>query len=308
MANDIVPVLNKNIETSFQNIVMKDKRVTRIGRRIRDGTATLSDVHDYSACLGEDLSQALLNNLTTETLPNGILYYNIAERTVIPALKTNYDLVNEMATIVQGLEDNRNNIGLKPITAEFPEERIRGLIDKITQEDVTVDNVVNWLKEPIVNNSESFMDDFVDANAKFREDAGMQAKLIRKAEANCCPWCADLEGEYDYGDAPDDIYRRHEFCRCVVTFKVGKRRQDAWSKKVWETPKEDIEARKAIGSEKEEISREERIEQTNRLYMDKLINAEGVQYSRRDTIRDINKMSSSERLALLRKYEAKRKG
>lgn len=307
MAIDVVPELDKNIQASFRTIVMRDGRVKNVSKRIRDGTATLADAHEYAASIGEDLSEALVKNLTAETLPNGILYYNIAERTVVPALQNNYDLVNEAAAQIQKLEDARNNIGLKSVKADFPKERIQGLIDKMTSNGITFEQVLSWLGEPIVNNSEAFMDDFVDENAKFRESAGMKAKLIRKAEPKCCDWCAALEGEYDYGDAPDDIYRRHEFCRCVVTYKSERIRQNVWSKKTYNVEKEDIEARKEVGSDKKEMTREERIEQADRLYQDKLIAAKGVKYSRQDTAGELKKMTSSERIRLLKEYEAKRK-
>ena len=311
MAVDIVPVLNEKIQTSFKGNVMKDRRVSRVSKRIRDGTATLADAHEYAASLGEDLSKALVDNLTESALPNGTLYYNIAERTVIPALQNNYDLVNEAAEQIQTIVDKKNKIGLKGVKAEFPRERIQGLIDKMTSDDITPEEVAAWLREPIVNNSEAFMDDFVEANAKFRTESGLKAKLIRKAEAKCCDWCAALEGEYDYGSAPDDIYRRHEFCRCTVTYQTEKISQGAWSKRTWKTSPEDLEVRKAAGSEKPEMTRAERIEQANRLYMDKLVagtkNTE-TSLERTYALRKARKMTPEERLAKLKEYEEKRKG
>ena len=267
MAVDIVPVLNEKIQTSFKGNVMKDRRVSRVSKRIRDGTATLADAHTYAASLGEDLSKALLDNLTESALPNGTLYYNIAERTVIPALQTNYDLVNEAAEKIQTIVDKKNKIGLKGVKAEFPRERIQGLIDKMTSDDITPEEVAAWLREPIVNNSEAFMDDYVEANAKFRTESGLKAKLIRKAEAKCCDWCAALEGEYDYGSAPDDIYRRHEFCRCTVTYQTEKTSQGVWSKRTWKTSPEDLSERKAAGQRQEQTV-EERQEQLTQLKRD----------------------------------------
>ena len=93
MATDVVPVLSERIQTSFQSEVMKDRRIAQITKRIRDGTATMTDGHDYAERLGEHLSRALTSNLTAETLPDGKLYYNIAKRTVTPALQTNYEQI-----------------------------------------------------------------------------------------------------------------------------------------------------------------------------------------------------------------------
>ena len=110
MAADVVPVLNERIQTSFKSNVMRDRRIAQISKRIRDGTATFLDGHDYAERLGENLSRALVTNLTAETLPDGTLYYNIAKRTVTPALRENYDLTNEVAADIQQILDEKNQI------------------------------------------------------------------------------------------------------------------------------------------------------------------------------------------------------
>lgn len=270
MAADVVPVLNEKIQTSFQSNMMRDRRIAQISKRIRDGTATFVDGHDYAERLGESLSKALISNLNEENLPDGRLYYNIAKRTVTPALQNNYELTNEAAEQIQSTIDSRLGIGLKSIKADFPESRIKGLIDKMTTEGISLEDALIWLGEPIINNSEAFFDDFIDSNAKFRTEAGLKATITRIAEANCCPWCDSLAGTYEYGSAPDDIYRRHQYCRCTVTYQTGKKSQNVWSKRQWESSPEEIDRRKTIG-QKSTISAAERIEQAAQLLRDEVI-------------------------------------
>lgn len=270
MAADVVPVLNEKIQTSFQSNMMRDRRIAQISKRIRDGTATFVDGHDYAERLGESLSKALISNLNEENLPDGRLYYNIAKRTVTPALRNNYELTNEAAEQIQSIIDSGLGIGLKSVKAEFPESRIKGLIDKMTTEGISLEDALIWLGEPIINNSEAFFDDFIDSNAKFRTEAGLEATITRIAEANCCPWCDSLAGTYEYGSAPDDIYRRHQYCRCTVTYQTGKMSQNVWSKRQWESSPEEIDRRKTIG-QKSTISAAERIEQAAQLLRDEVI-------------------------------------
>ena len=270
MATDVVPALQEEIKRSFQNGVMRDRRALQVSKRIRDGTANLTDAHTYAESLGENLSKALVRTLTPEKLPNGTLYYNIAQRTVIPALKDNYKMVNEIASSIQEIEDSKAQIGLKTVTADFPETRINGLIDKMTEDDITFEDVIKWLQEPIINNSEAFADDFVQANAKFRNDVGLKSTITRIVAPGCCPWCEEKAGTYDYGDAPDDIYQRHERCRCTVTYQSKKTSQDIWSKRTWESSPEEIERRKTAGSTNE-MTPQERISQQIRLSRDKEI-------------------------------------
>lgn len=306
MAADVVPVLNERIQTSFKSNVMRDRRIAQISKRIRDGTATFLDGHDYAERLGENLSRALVTNLTAETLPDGTLYYNIAKRTVTPALRENYDLTNEVAADIQKILDDKNQIGLKAVKANFPDERIQGLIDKMTSDGITLDQAIIWLIEPVINNSEAFFDDFIDANARFRNNVGLKATITRKVAGNCCDWCAAMAGTYDYDKAPDDIYKRHQFCRCTVTYQSEKTSQNVWTKRKWESSPEELSKRKAFGISQNQQTPAERIEAANLVYRDQVLSTMESK-DRRKNIRKYQKMSPEERLARLKEYEEKRK-
>ena len=271
MATDVVPVLNERIQTSFKSNVMKDRQIAQVSKRIRDGTATFVDAHKYAERLGENLSKALVTNLTEQTLPDGKLYYNIAKRTVTPALEETYNLTNDVSEDIQALLDKKSKIGLKSVRADFPDERIQGLIDKMTAEDITLEDALKWLGEPIINNAEAFVDDFIDSNARVRTEAGLKATITRIAEPGCCKWCDALAGTYEYGSAPDDIYRRHEFCRCTVTYQSGKKSQNVWSKREWESSDVEIDRRKSVGADGQEQSAMERIEAAAQIERDRII-------------------------------------
>lgn len=249
---DVVPELYESITKDFKNYTMKDRRIASISKRIRDGTATQRDAHDYAERLGENLSRSLVTNLTPERLPDGRLYYNIAKRTVVPSLENNYELTNDVASEIQAALDLKAGIGLNSAKADFPNERIQGLIDKMTADGITFENVIIWLQEPIINNTEAFFDDFIKENAKVRHDVGLKTTLTRSVSNGCCKWCEALAGVYDYNDMPDDIadniYRRHEFCRCTVTFQSKKISQNVWNKKEWQSTPEEIARRKEVGS------------------------------------------------------------
>lgn len=243
MAVDIVPQLNERISVSFTKYTMSDRELMRITTRIRDGTATLVDGHTYSKRIGQHLSRALTENLTEEALPDGRLYYNIANRTVIPQLLNNYELVNEINASIQAEIDKAQNIRIKAVKAAFPEKRIKGLIDEMTKDGIEYSDAKKWLEEPIVNNTEAFHDDYIKKNAEFRESVGLKAVIIRDASSGCCDWCADLEGTWDYASAPKEIFQRHEFCRCDVTYQTERKSQNVWSKRSWESSQEEINKR-----------------------------------------------------------------
>lgn len=244
MAVDIVPGLLETIETAFRSAVEADRRYKRIANRIRDGTATLEDVHALSVIYGEALSGVLLENFTSEYMPGGVYYWNIVERVIGSTLRQNYELVNKAAADIQRIVDEAAGVGLNAIAAPWPEERAKGLIEKIVGDKA---NPERWLGEPVINITESFSDDYMRENAAVSARAGLEPKIIRKLGAFeirkskkrlyeiPCDWCQSLAGEYLYdGSQPDNIFQRHESCRCAVTYSRGKLRQDVYSKR-WYT-------------------------------------------------------------------------
>ena len=83
----------------------------------------------------------------------------------------------------------------------------------------------------------------------FQGRSGLTPKIIRKAERKCCDWCAQLAGEYDYPDIPDDVYRRHERCQCTVEYDPGEGRRQNVHTRQWTDPDESdmIVKRQVIG-------------------------------------------------------------
>lgn len=106
------------------------------------------------------------------------------------------------------------------------------------------ENIIsNILGEPVSNLCHAFYDQYVEANVRFRSKAGMKELIIRRQLGKCCKWCADLAGIYTPENAPADIYRRHDNCKCMVTYKDEDGYQDVWSKKEFENQKASRKAR-----------------------------------------------------------------
>jgi hypothetical protein len=80
-----------------------------------------------------------------------------------------------------------------------------------------------------------YANDFIQANAEFQSRAGLDPKIMRQSagDAKVCAWCRGLVWSGDYDDRPDDIYRRHNYCRCMVLFQPhkGAKYTDVHSKK-----------------------------------------------------------------------------
>lgn len=225
---DIAPELLEKLKTSFSEKYSKSKKIDKLLSTIRDGKPTYYEVNELSISVGDILAEVFKENISQDLLPDGRMYYNIAKRTVEPMMINNYNIVSDNAAIVQEILNKNAGIGIKAQVAPVNQSRIDGIIDRLDEAEFFDD--IKWiLDEPIKNFTQSVVDDAIEKNAKFHKELGLEPKLIRKAEANCCKWCNQLDGVYNYSEAPDDIYRRHEYCRCTVELDVGKK-QNVWTK------------------------------------------------------------------------------
>lgn len=252
MMNDIVLELLKKIQNDFKSGLDKSSLISRLYAKVRDGTATYAEANDFAIEVGDILTNAYKDNLSSDILPDGKMYYNIAERILNQTMTNNYDLITDVTDKIQQALNEKAGIGIKPITPELNQDRIDGMVNKVSSAENF--NDVAWvLDEPVINFMQSVVDDAVKANADFQYRSGLRPKIIRLATKGCCEWCANLAGEYDYekvSDTGNNVFRRHRKCRCIVKYDPGDGRkyQDVHTKK-WRTADEraKIETRKMVG-------------------------------------------------------------
>lgn len=249
---DIAPNLLKAIQTDFQTMFDKSKTILNLYAKVRDGTATYIEANNFAIETGDILANAFSRNLSSAVLPDGKMYYNIAQRIIEPMMKSNYDLVSDISTQVQNLLNQSSNIRIKAIKPELNVDKIEGIINKVSNAE-HFDDVAWVLGEPIKTFSQSIVDDTVRENVEFHANSGMRPIIKRTITGNCCDWCRAMAGTYTYpDDVPKDVYRRHQNCRCQVLYdpKDGRKQvQNVYSKQ-WKIQRDDdkIEQRKTIGT------------------------------------------------------------
>ena len=245
---DVTPKLLEKIQKEFQTSFEKNERISELYKKIEKKTASYKEANDFAVETGEILADAYRNNLSSEVLPDGKMYYNIAQRILDPTMQNNYNLISDVTEQVQQSLNEAANIGIKPVRPKLNRDRIDGIIDRVSSED-TFDDIAWILDEPIKSFSQSVVDDAIRVNAEFHAAAGMRPKIIRKLTGGCCEWCSKLAGTYTYPDVPKDVYRRHQRCRCTVEYFPGNGKvQDSHTKK-WrnETKWDRLDMRKRIG-------------------------------------------------------------
>lgn len=248
--DDVAPALIEAITRDFRSAYDDSEKIRVLLAKVDQGTATYEEAQAYALEVSRLIGQAYQNHVSSAALPDGRMYYNIASRLIPSTMDENYELVANYAMGVQQGLNQRAKIGLKVQPPEKNQDRIDGLVELVSNAD-RYDDVSEQLLSAMENFSQNVADETIRANADSQYRAGMQPKIIRKAERKCCAWCSALAGEYDYPDVPHDVYRRHENCRCTVEYDPadGKRKCQNVHTKKW-TSAEDrakIETRKKAG-------------------------------------------------------------
>lgn len=249
--DDIAPKLLEQIQSDFQSRFDKSGKIARLYARIRDGTATYKEADAFAVETGEILAAVFKDNLSSDVLPDGKLYYNIAERILRPTLGYNYELVADVSVDIQNILNKTAGIGIKAVRPEINQDRVQGIID-IASGREQYDDVAYILGEAVVNFTQSVVTDAVKKNADFQYRSGLSPKIRRTATGKCCEWCGRLEGVYDYAEVSDtgnDVFRRHKHCRCLVEYDPGEGKLQNVHSKRWKTQEEydKIKTRKTVG-------------------------------------------------------------
>ncbi len=254
----VAPELLKKIESDFDKAIRNDRELNKIEKKIKGSTATYLEANDYAVHVGNILADVFEKNLSSNVFNDGRMHYNIARYILDSALENNYNLISDITNHVQQTLNENAHIGIKSITPELNRDRIDGIVNRMSSAD-NFDDVKWLLDEPVVNFSQSIVDDFIRVNAEFHAKCGLKPKIVRELAGGCCDWCKALAGEYTYPDnVPKDVYRRHQRCRCTVNYNPADGKvQNIWTKK-WKNGKESVK----IETPK---AKEERIKQENGL-------------------------------------------
>lgn len=236
MAKDIVPELLAAIQESFNVAFAKDPTIIRISGLIANGTATHAQSALYAIKTGNILSDAFKTNLSSSILPDGKMYYNIAERILTPTLGNNYEIITQASMEVQLAMNRAAGLGIKAIKPKQNIDRVQGLVDLLSEAD-HFDDVAFALDKPVVNYSLNIVDELIKANADFHYQAGLSPSVKRIAESGACDWCREVAGEFNYPDVPSDTWRRHDSCGCVIEYDPGDgavRKHSGYGKRSWD--------------------------------------------------------------------------
>ncbi|VNT15803.1 gp35 [Streptococcus pneumoniae] len=265
MENDVLPGILQEVQERFERDFGKSEIVRNAFATLKAKKTTYKTANEFAIEIGDILSKALGTSLSADKLPDGKMYYNIAQRLLTDVLGRNHELVSDYARDVQKNLNDEAKIGLKVQVPELNLDRIAGIVNRFSSEDNFED--VSWLLgEPIVNFTQSIIDDTIRKNAEFHAKTGLVPTISRHSTRRCCKWCDSLVGNYIYGEEPANFYRRHQHCTCVIDYhpKNGKV-QNSWTKKIRNESSDELEKRKRMNIDVRDNNRKTDIQEYKKI-------------------------------------------
>ena len=231
---DISPELLKELESEFwKNYNGNNKINAAVEAQKSPESLNYKKAYNYSLEVGKSLTEALREKARSDTLPDGRMYYNIADKALRPMLENNYWLISDYCVKTQNALNERAGIGIKGVAAPINEDRVNGLLN-VAAAAQQFDDVVGELCRECETYSLSVVDEHIRKNAEVQNSAGLSPKIERHCGHSGCDWCSSLAGTYEYEkvkDTGNDVFRRHTGCTCTVVFiPVNGKAENAHSK------------------------------------------------------------------------------
>lgn len=189
---------------------------------------TYEDVFLYAEKYGGVTSKAFQKYLK-EVLIDGYLPRDEAEKSIRAALMKMSEDISVVTVNVQQSINKISGVRLNAVQVGANNDKINGILDRVTSEPY---EDIKWIvQEPVINFAQAVVSDTQKANMEWQSKAGLKPRIERRVVGKCCDWCSDLAGVYEYPDGvPEDIYRRHERCRCITEYIGNGKKQNVWTK------------------------------------------------------------------------------
>lgn len=215
---DITLSLIESIKKDFNSRLLKSATIRNLTKKMANNTATYSDAMRYATEIGNIRAKTFKNQISSDVLPDGKMYYNIAERVINDSLKSDYKAIQPICNVAQANKNKQMKIGITPYEEEVDQENIDNIINMICTQD-NYENYSKTFEEACGTFAKTVVDRNMKANASMLNRLGLRIVIERVAGAGCCSYCSGLAGSYEIGKAPDGVWGHHNGCTCSVDYE-----------------------------------------------------------------------------------------
>ena len=219
----------EDIKQEFQDTVNNDKRCQELYKKIRSGDASYKTGGQLAVYVGENLGKVLKKHAPTTSV------YDWDLNDLLPkSLGLDHSIVATACKQIQESMNKKAGLGIKAKEPKFDWNRVNGLISELEDHADNFSDIEKSFYDQLVNFSQNVTDESIRENAQLMARAGIRTLVIREPDFKACEWCRDVAGTYDYAEVKDtgnDVWRRHENCRCTISF-ITERNSNFYSEQV----------------------------------------------------------------------------
>lgn len=128
---DIAPKLRKAVLKRFHQYLEMDPQARAYRKKLENGKLNRHECGLYVDRIAKCASKAVQHILTPDALPDGILYWNIAEAALTPLYEETFDYVIDIAVKQKEQETRKIGRQVRIERPEFPAERIKSYLNMV---------------------------------------------------------------------------------------------------------------------------------------------------------------------------------
>nr|DAW21542.1 MAG TPA: hypothetical protein [Caudoviricetes sp.] len=141
--DDVSPKLKMNLMNEFWTSILRDPQLEAYWEKKENLELTQEEGWAYIDRLSDFAVDALQKTLNTETLPDGILYWNIAQAVIPDFLREVSDMIYEIQVATWKKEDLEMGINAGFQQAPFNEEKMQSIINMMVNNSMKNAGVVD---------------------------------------------------------------------------------------------------------------------------------------------------------------------
>ena len=130
---DVAPELLEKLNKTFSQKVAINPQIRSYKKKLEAGKLTERDCALYIRKVVSIASASVTDVMKPKNLPDGKLYWNIAEAVIVPFLKGVIVQMNNIAVSTMKDSDKKQNINIKIQKLRYPDGQIRSYLNMIVR-------------------------------------------------------------------------------------------------------------------------------------------------------------------------------
>lgn len=139
---DVSPELLEELNKEFLQRIAINPQIRTYKKKLEAEKITTRESALYVHEIVNIAVTSVTKTLASRNLPDGKLYWNIAEAVLVPFLKDVIDIMNDIAVKAQKIADRKQKVSIKVNSVKYPEGQIQSYLNMIVRNSLDEEEAV----------------------------------------------------------------------------------------------------------------------------------------------------------------------